>query len=87
VSLGSIDPAQTPALSVSPHGQVVVGWVRAGQPVAVVGPARSGNFGAVRVLSPSVYALDETVAYGPSGALAAWTQGTLHPSVVGAAYR
>ncbi|MGH2867097.1 MAG: hypothetical protein ACRDNK_05935 [Solirubrobacteraceae bacterium] len=87
MSLGSIDAAQTPALSVSPHGQVVVGWVRGGHPVAAVGPARSGRFGAVRVLSPSVYALDETVAYGPSGALAAWTQGTLNPSVVAAAYR
>jgi hypothetical protein len=87
VSLGSIDPAQTPSLSVSPHGQVVIGWVRAGHPVAVVGPARSGNFGAVQVLSTSVYALDETVAYGPSGALAAWTQGTLNPSVVAASYR
>lgn len=86
-SLGPIDAAQTPALSVSPSGQVVVGWVRAGHPVAAVGPARSGHFGPVRVLSPSVYAFDETVAYGPTGALAAWTQGTLNPSVVGAAYR
>jgi hypothetical protein len=85
-SLGAIDASQTPALSVGPHGQVVVGWVRTGHPVAAVGAA-GRRFGAVRVLSSSLYALDETVAYGPSGALAAWTQGTLNPSVVAAAYR
>jgi hypothetical protein len=87
VSLGPVDPSQTPTLSVGPHGQVVVGWVRDGHPVAAVGSASSGRVGAARVLSPSTFALDETVAYGPTGALAAWTQGTLNPSVVAATYR
>jgi hypothetical protein len=86
ISLGAIDASQTPALTVGSRGQVLVGWVRGGQPVAAVGLA-GGRFGAVRVLSPSAFALDETVAYGPHGALAAWTQGTLNPSVVAAAYR
>lgn len=85
-SLGGIDASQNPAVSVGRRGQVLVGWVRAGQPVAVIGSA-GGRFGSVRALSPSVYALDLTVAFGPGRqALAAWTQGTLNPSVVGASY-
>ena len=36
-ALGSIDAAQTPALSVSPRGRVIVGWIDAGHPVAAVG--------------------------------------------------
>jgi len=87
VSLGSIDASQTPALTVGPRGETLVGWVRSGHPVAAVGSAASGRFGAPRVLSASVYALDMTVAFGPRrNALAAWTQGTLNTSVVAAAY-
>jgi hypothetical protein len=38
-------------------------------------------------LSSTTFALDLTVGFGPGRqALAAWTQGTLNPSVVGAAY-
>lgn len=87
-SLGAIDPSQSPAAAVGPQGQVVVGWVRAGHPVAAVGAAASGHFGAPRVLSPSTFALDLTAAFGPRrDALVAWTQGTLNPSVVAADYR
>ncbi len=86
--LGSIDASQTPAVAVGPRGQVVVGWVRAGHPVAAVGSASSGRFGAAHVLSASTFALDLTVAFGPGhDALVAWTQGTLNPSVVAADYR
>lgn len=88
VSLGSIDASQTPAVGVGPAGQVVVGWVRSGHPVAAVGALASGRFGVTRVLSATVYALDLTVAFGPRrDALVAWTQGTLNPSVVAADYR
>lgn len=88
VALGAIDPTQTPSVAVGPSGQVVVGWVRDGHPVAAVGSAASGRFGSARVLSPTTYALDLTVAFGPRrDALAAWTQGTLNPSVVAADYR
>ncbi len=88
VSLGAIDASQTPALAVGPNGQVIVGWVRGGHPVAAVGAASSGRFGPARVLSASTFALDLTVAFGPRReALVAWTQGTLNPSVVAAAYR
>jgi hypothetical protein len=88
VTLGVIDPSQSPALAVGRRGQVLLGWVRSGKPVAAVGSAANGRFGAVRVLSGSVYALDVAVAFGPRrDALAAWTQGTLNPSVVAASYR
>jgi len=85
---GALDASQTPALTVGSGGQVVIGWVRSGHPVAAAGSAVSGRFGASTVLSSTAYAFDLTVGFGPGrDALAAWTQGTLHPSVVGAAYR
>ncbi len=85
--LGRLDAPQTPAPAVGPRGQVVVGWIRGGHPVASAGSARTGLLGAAQVLSSTVYAHDLTVGFGPShGALAAWSQGTLNPSVVGAAY-
>lgn len=88
ISLGAIDATQTPALAVGPDGEVIVGWVRAGHPVAAVGSASSGRFSTVHVLSASTYALDVTVGYGPRrDALVAWTQGTLNPSVVAVDYR
>ena len=87
VSLGSIDPSQTPSLSVSPNGKALVGWVRLGHPVAAVSQPASTRFGPTQVLSPTIYALDLVVAFGPKReGLAAWTQGTLAPSVVAAAY-
>ena len=33
-TLGAIDPSQEPSLAVGSHGQVLVGWVRGGRPVA-----------------------------------------------------
>jgi hypothetical protein len=81
-TLGAIDAYQSPSLTVSPKGQVVIGWVRGGHPVASVG------FGSPSVLSSTTFASDTTVAFGPKNvALAAWIQGTLNPSVVAAAYR
>jgi hypothetical protein len=81
-TLGAIDPYQAPSLTLSPRGRVLVGWVRGGHPVASVG------FGSPSVLSSTTFATASTVVFGPkSEALAAWTQGTLNPSVVAAAYR
>ncbi len=80
-TLGSIDAYQSPALTISPRGQIVIAWVRGGHPVA------SAGFGSPTVLSPTTFATDPAVAFGPRNeAIAAWTQGTLHPSVVGATY-
>jgi len=85
-ALGAIDPSQAPALAVSAHGQVLVGWVRGGRPVAAMAAAPGRRFGAPSTLSSTTFALDLTVGYGSGGqALVAWTQGTLNPSVVGAA--
>ncbi|HEX5192912.1 MAG TPA: hypothetical protein VFW09_08930 [Solirubrobacteraceae bacterium] len=81
-TLGAIDPTQQPSLAIAPSGQLVAGWARGGHPVASVG------FGKPKVLSRTIYAYAVTVAYGPKHvALAAWDQGTLHPSVVASAYR
>jgi hypothetical protein len=86
-TLGAIDPSQEPAVAVGAHGQVLVGWVRAGKPVAVTAANAARPFGEPVTLSATTFALDLTVGYGPGGqGLAAWTQGTLNPSVVGAAY-
>lgn len=80
-TLGAIDAPQSPSLTLSSKGQVMIGWVRGGHPVASVG------FGSPSVLSSTTFAADPTVAFGPKNvALAAWIQGTLNPSVVAAAY-
>lgn len=86
-SLGAIDDAQTPSVSVSPRGRVIVGLIRGGHPCAAVGSTGTGRFSGARSLSPTTFAYDITVADSARGGLAAWTQGTLNPSVVGAAYR
>jgi hypothetical protein len=86
-TLGALDPSETPASSVGPNGQVVAGWISAGRPVASVEAAPGRGFGAPTPLSSTTFALDIAVGFGPKRrALAAWTQGTLNPSVVGAAY-
>ena len=86
-SLGSIDPAQSPAMAVGARSRVVVGWIAGGHPMAAVAAGPGTPFGSPSTLSPTTYALNLTLAYGPARqALAAWTQGTLNPSVVGAAY-
>lgn len=83
-SLGAVDAAQAPALSVGPGGQAVVGWIRRGNPTAATQGSPGHGFGRPAVLSRTSYALDITVAAGRGRqALAAWSQGTLNPSVVG----
>ncbi len=55
--------------------------------MAATASSAGGRFGGPVTLSSTTFALDLTVAFGAGGAgLAAWTQGTLNPSVVGAAY-
>jgi hypothetical protein len=66
---------------------LLVGWVRGGTPVAATAPSAGGRFGATSTLSSTTFALDLTVALGSGNSgMAAWSQGTLNPSVVGAAY-
>ena len=81
-TLGAADATASPSLAIAPAGQVVVGWVRGGRPVA------SAGFGAPVALSAATDATSIDVAYGPRhAALAAWSQGTLAPSIMGAAFR
>ncbi len=87
-TLGSIDPGQQPSVAVGPGGQVVVGFVSGGRPFAASEASPGRGFGRPVALSSTSYAYDLTVAAGAGGrALAAWSQGTLHPSVVAAAFR
>ncbi len=51
-------------------------------------PSPPPRFGGARVISHTNLASDLALAFGPTGeALAAWTQGTLAPSIDGAVYR
>ncbi len=88
-TLGSIDASEQPSAAVGGHGQVLVGWVRGGHPVAATASSAGRPFGGPATLSSTTFALDLTVAVGngrgSGGGVAAWTQGTLNPSVVGAA--
>ena len=83
-ALGGVDAAQAPAVAVGPAGQAVVAWIRGGDPMAASQAAPGRGFGSPVVLSRAGYALDINVAVGRGRqALAAWSQGTLNPSVVG----
>ena len=83
-AVGAIDPGQLPALALGGHGEMVLAWSRGGSPWALSGPA-GGRLGAARRLSPTTYAYDLTAAVGAAGQGAvAWSQATLHPSVVAA---
>jgi hypothetical protein len=85
-TLGAIDASEEPSLAVGAHGRVLVGWVRGGKPVAATASSSGGRFGGPATLSSTTFALDLTVGFGSGGAaMAAWTQGTLNPSVVGVA--
>lgn len=85
--LGTIDASQAPAAAVSQRGTALVGWIDQGE-VVFSGRARAaGGFGAAKVVSATSYGADLTVAPGPGGgAMAAWTQGALAPSAMGALY-
>jgi hypothetical protein len=88
VRLGAIDPGQVPAATVSGDGHAVVGWVWAGQPFAATRGPSARRFGASHRLSSTRFAADLALAAGPGPeAVAAWTQGTLNPSVVEAELR
>jgi hypothetical protein len=87
-SLGAIDATQTPSVAVARNGEVLLGWIRGGRPMAAERPAHSRRFGSAVSLSNTAFAADLTLSFGLAhAAIAAWTQGTLNPSVVGAAFQ
>jgi hypothetical protein len=88
--LGAIDPGQSPAAAVSNGGDALVGWVAGGHVLAAERRPGSRGLGGARTVSSTNYAANLVIAFGGLGgrqALAAWTQGTLAPDVVGAVFR
>ncbi len=85
--IGTIDASQAPIATLSPGGAALVGWIDDGHVLFSGRRGASGAFPAPRVVSATSYAADLTVGSGRGGrAIAAWTQGTLSPSVMGALY-
>jgi hypothetical protein len=86
--LGLIDSSQAVTAAISASGDALVGWVSGGHVLAAERRPHARSFGRARVVSQTNYASDLTLAFGPGrNALAAWTQGTLAPSLVGATFR
>jgi hypothetical protein len=87
VQLPAIDASQDPAVAVSPKGVTLVGWIQHGHVLAARASRRATAFGPVAVVSATNYAADLALAFGPGRqALAAWTQGTLAQSLIGAVF-
>jgi hypothetical protein len=85
--LGPIDPGQSPVAAVAADGDSLVGWIASGQAYAAERAPGASRLGGRRTISSTSYASNLALAFGPGHtALAAWTQGTLAPDVVGAAF-
>lgn len=86
--LGSVDAAGAPVATLASGGEGLVGWVDQGHVIATALRPTAVRFGASHTVSATNYAADLTLGFGASGAaVAAWSQGTLAPDVVGAVYR
>jgi hypothetical protein len=86
--LGSIDASQVPVAAIGARGRAVVGWVAGGHVLAAARGPSSHGFSAPQTVRTSSFAHDLTMAIAADGSIvAAWTEGTLHPSVVGAFFR
>ncbi len=87
LSLGSIDPGQLPVAAVASDGDSLVGWISGGQAYAAERTPSGSRLGPRRAISSTTYASNLALSFGPGRtALAAWTQGTLAPDVVGAVF-
>jgi hypothetical protein len=86
--LGAIDASQVPATALGGGGRAVVGWIDQGRIDAAERRPSDPRFSASQQVPTSSFAHDLTLAVAPDGSLvAAWIQGTFHPSVIGAYYR
>jgi hypothetical protein len=86
--LGPADGGEATTTAVSPSGLALVGWIDAGNVVVAARGARANGFSRAHVISHAGLDADPALAFGPRRvALAAWTQGTLAPSVFARAYR
>jgi hypothetical protein len=85
--LSAVDASQTPAVAVAPTGEALLGWVSQGHVFAAEARPGASQLGPARIVSRTGFAADLTLAFGPARqALAAWTQGTVAQSVMGAVY-
>jgi hypothetical protein len=85
--LGPVDASQAPAAAMGRGGEGLVGWISGGHVYAADRPRAGSGFAAAQMVSNTDYAADLSLAFAPSGgALAAWTQGTLNTSVMGAVH-
>ena len=84
-SLGPIDASQSPAATIGPAGDVLVGWIDPRGVVIAGRPATAARFGSPKVIWRTTLAADLALASAPGGGgIAAWTQGTLSPTLMGA---
>jgi hypothetical protein len=85
--LPAIDSSQAPSVAVSSDGQTVLAWIQQGHVLSVQAGSHARAFGAVRTVSATNFAADLSLTFGPGRhALAAWTQGTLNQSLMGALF-
>lgn len=85
LTLGAGDPVEAPAAAISAHGEVLVAWIRDGDVRAAARRLRARRFGPARTVAAAGDDNDATVAFAPGGgALAAWTQGSVSPSLMAA---
>ena len=86
--LGSIDATEAPTVAFSSSGDALAGWIGAGHVLAAELRPRATRFLNAHVVSSTIYATNLSLTFGPAGAaIAAWSQGTLAPDVVGAVFR
>ena len=85
--LGAVDAYQNPAAAISARGLALVGWIKGGHVLAAARSSGANRFAPTRLVSDTSYASDLALDYGPGRrALAAWTQGSFAPDVVGEVY-
>lgn len=88
VRLGPADASQAPVAAISTRGLGLVGWIDHGHVMAAARARGARRFVPRREVSPTGFAADVTLGFGPGDtALAVWTQGTLAQSVMGAEFR
>jgi hypothetical protein len=86
--VGFIDDAEVPTAAVAATGEALVGWIHHGHVMVADLRPRARKFSASHTVSSTDYAADLTIGFGPAGgAIAAWSQGTLAPDVIGAVYK
>ncbi len=86
--LGSMDATEAPALSMSSGGDALAGWIAGGHVLAAELRPHATRFLGAHVVSSTTFAANLSLTFGPAGAaIAAWSQGTLAPDVVGAVFR